>query len=233
MPRRNRLVVENIPLHIIQRGNNRNKCFFDDFDYQVYLMLLKASSVIANCHVHAYVLMSNHVHILVTPEGKESPAKMMKMVGEQYVQYVNRRYDRVGTLWQGRYRSCLIGDDTYFLVCQRYIELNPVRAGMVSHPSQYRWSSHACNAYGNADLLIRAHSIYEGLGRNDVARRSAYRKLFDECLSEQEVEGIRASTNNNFSFGSSEFQCRLEESLGHPVRPGIGGRPSKSKTESR
>jgi len=142
MPRRARLVAPGIPLHIIQRGNNRQACFFHDDDYSLYLDWLLDYSELAGCTMHAYVLMTNHVHLLLTPGTKESAGLLMKRLGQRYVQYVNRTYRRSGTLWEGRFRSCIAQEDIYLLICQRYIELNPVRAGMVRYPADYRWSSY-------------------------------------------------------------------------------------------
>ncbi|PTR10619.1 REP element-mobilizing transposase RayT [Nitrosospira sp. Nsp5] len=154
MPRRARLVLPNIPLHIIQRGNNRQACFFADEDYSVYLDWLAEHASKTGCQVHAYVLMTNHVHLLISADGVEAPGLLMKVLGQCYVQYVNRTYQRSGTLWEGRFRSCLIQDEIYLLACQRYIELNPVRAGMVAHPTEYRWSSYRANAQGEVDALV-------------------------------------------------------------------------------
>src|SRR4051794_27355734 len=126
MSRQPRAVAPQIPLHIIQRGNNRQRCFFGEGDYLIFLNFLKHAALGAECQVHAYVLMTNHVHLLVTPATVRGPAHMMKTLGERYVQYVNRRYERTGSLWEGRYRSCLVQEDAYLLACQRYIELNPV-----------------------------------------------------------------------------------------------------------
>ena len=138
MPRRPRLATANIPLHIIQRGNNRQACFFADEDYRCYLEWLQEYSHMSNCVIHAYVLMTNHVHLLLTPSEATSTGMLMKRLGQRYVQYVNRVYKRSGTLWEGRYRSCVVQEEPYLLACQRYIELNPVRATMVEVPKQYR-----------------------------------------------------------------------------------------------
>ena len=140
MPRRARLTLPNIPLHLIQRGNNRQACFFADEDYRFYLDWLAEHAGKTGCQIHAYVLMTNHVHLLLSAETAQAAGALMKALGQRYVQYVNRTYQRSGTLWEGRFRSCLTQDETYLLACQRYIELNPVRAGMVAHPADYRWS---------------------------------------------------------------------------------------------
>ena len=164
MPRRPRLILPNVPVHLIQRGNNRQPCFVADEDYSFYLDWLREYAVQAGCHVHAYVLMTNHVHLLVSAGRAEAPGEMMKALGQRYVQYFNRTYRRSGTLWEGRYRSCLTQAEDYLLACQRYIELNPVRAAMVAHPAEYRWSSYRANAQGEADRLLQPHEVYRALG---------------------------------------------------------------------
>ena len=139
MPRRARLVVPCIPWHIIQRGNNRTACFYENSDYQYYLDTLAEQAIKYGCRIHAYCLMTNHVHLLLTPEQYDSAALLMKHLGQRYVQYINRGYRRSGTLWEGRFRSCLVQERNYVLACYRYIEMNPVRAGMATHPAEYRW----------------------------------------------------------------------------------------------
>lgn len=157
MPRRARLSVPGIAWHIIQRGNNRSSCFYADDDYRRYLYLLQEQARDHGCRVHAYVLMTNHVHLLVTPARADSVSLMMKHLGQRYVQYINRTYRRTGTLWEGRFRSCLAQDEGYALACYRYIELNPVRAGMVEHPAEYPWSSYRANAQGERNVVIMPH----------------------------------------------------------------------------
>ena len=226
MSRLPRPVLKNIPLHIIQRGNNRNACFFAPADYQVYLAMLADSADEHGCSIHAYVLMTNHLHILASPSETTSPARMMKSVGERYVQYVNRRYKRSGTLWQGRYRSCLVDDEQYFLVCQRYIELNPVRATMVSHPVDYDWSSYRANAYGVRDGIITPHSIYVGLAAAEMERQASYRALFQEAIPEALLEQVRHATNRNAAFGSSSFVDDMGVVLGRDLACQPAGRRS-------
>ncbi len=205
MSRYPRPVLANVPLHIIQRGNNRNPCFFSRSDYQVYLTMLAESASEHGCGVHAYVLMTNHVHILVSPTKSTSPANMMKGLGERYVQYVNRRYGRSGTLWQGRFRSCLVDNEQYFLVCQRYIELNPVRAKIVSHPIDYEWSSYRTNAHGERGKVITPHLLYISLAGNEMDRQASYRALFQEAIPDSMLEQVRHATNRNTAFGSRRF----------------------------
>ena len=178
MPRRPRIIVPGVPLHIIQRGNNRQACFFADEDYLFYLEWLKEYSQSADCSIHPYVLMTNHVHLLLTPEKVESAGNLMKRLGQRYVQYVNRTYKRSGTLWEGRFRSSVIQQQDYLFICQRYIEMNPVRAGIVIHPGDYRWSSYRINGQGDKSELITPNMLYEALAHDDVEKQLAYRELF-------------------------------------------------------
>jgi putative transposase len=234
MARRPRLVLPDVPLHIIQRGNNRQACFDGESDHRVYLDLLRQSAKLANCAVHAYVLMSNHVHLLLSPADKRAPAKLMKLLGQRYVQYFNRRHGRSGTLWEGRYRSCLVQDERYLLVCQRYIELNPVRAGMVDTPADHPWSSFHANARGQRDPLITPHPIYQHLGPNDAERRASYRALFDQALPQGMLNHLRHASNGNYSFGSEQFEQAVLRAAGRPAVPLRGGRrPSTSVTAPR
>ena len=160
MLRRARLMLANVAVHLIQRGNNRQACFYQDSDYLTYLDWLYDYAQESACRIHSYVLMTNHVHLLLTPAKAEGPGKLMKRLGQRYVQYVNRTYQRSGTLWEGRYKSCLTNEEAYVLGCYRYIELNPVRAGMVKHPGEYRWSSFRVNAQNEPTQLISPHQVY-------------------------------------------------------------------------
>lgn len=229
MPRRARIAVAGIPWHIIQRGNNRSACFFAETDYYYFLDTLAEQSVKWHCAVHAYVLMTNHVHLLLTPRERDSAAHLMKHVGQRYVQYINRTYRRSGTLWEGRFRSCLAQEDAYVLVCQRYIELNPVRAGMVEDPAQYPWSSYRSNALGKGRGLLTPHPDYSGLGASDDERCSAYRSLFKGHLEKQTIVDIRNATNGNYVLGSHRFQEEVAAMLMRRVTPGKPGRP-KART---
>jgi putative transposase len=227
MSRQPRAVAAQIPLHIIQRGNNRQRCFFGESDYLIYLDLLKNAAHLAGCKVHAYVLMTNHVHLLATPSTTDGPAAMMKTLGERYVQYVNRRYDRTGSLWEGRYRSCLVQEESYLIACQRYIELNPVRAQMVPHPYHYPWSSYRRNAHGEPDSVITPHPIYDVLGPGPAACESAYRHLFTSELPTRLLNKVRRAAHGNYALGNKAFTDQLAEILGRAVVPRQGGRPSR------
>jgi putative transposase len=227
MPRRARLSVPGGAWHVIQRGNNRSACFYGDEDYSRYLDTLREQAVKYECAIHAYVLMTNHVHLLVTPAKSESMGLLMKHLGQRYVQYVNRTYRRSGTLWEGRYRSCLARDEQYVLGCYRYIELNPVRAGMIQHPRAYHWSSYRANAEGKRESLITPHQDYLGLGRSDASRRENYRSLFKVHLDPELMASIRNATNRNYVLGSKRFQDEISRMLGRRVVPGEPGRPAK------
>lgn len=227
MPRRPRVTLPNVPLHIIQRGNNRQACFIADEDYSFYLDWLKEYAGKAGCQIHAYVLMTNHVHLLLSSATSDGVSTLMKALGQRYVQYVNRTYRRSGTLWEGRFRSCLTQEESYLLACQRYIELNPVRAGMVEHPADYPWSSYRANAQGEEDALVTPHEIYLGLGATEASRLTAYRELFRSELEPGLIEQIRQASNGNFALGSARFAEEIAAALGRRVTPGKSGRPRK------
>jgi len=228
MPRRARLSLPNVPLHIIQRGNNRQACFYADEDYRKYLEWLQEYAAKTGCMIHAYVLMTNHVHLLVSVADGGSAGSLMKALGQRYVQYVNRSYRRSGTLWEGRFRSCLTQEEKYLLTCQRYIELNPVRAGMVEHPAEYPWSSDRANAQGEADALVKPHSLYEALGCDAASREAAYRELFRYELEPGLVDEIRRATNGNYALGNEKFAEQVAAALGRRAVPGRSGRPRKA-----
>jgi putative transposase len=225
VPRRARLRLAGVPLHLVQRGNNRSACFFAEDDYALYLRHLGELSRKFGCRVHAYTLMTNHVHILLTPEEADSASMTMKHLGQRYVQYVNRTYRRSGTLWEGRFKSCLSQSESYVFACYRYIELNPVRAGMCARPGEYRWSSYRANADEGHDPVITAHDEYRRLGATGEMRRFAYRRLFDEQLDPVVVAAIRESTRGNYVLGNHRLQSEIESMLGRRARRGSAGRP--------
>jgi REP-associated tyrosine transposase len=194
MPRTARLVVPGVALHVRHRGHNRAACFFDEQDFALYRGLLGKFAREHGCAVHAYCLMTNHVHLLVTPRAEDSCALMMKRLAQCYTQYVNKDRERTGSLWEGRYRSCLVASERYALACYRYVELNPVNAGMVTHPREYRWSSYLANAEGKPDRLIEPHPAYPGA--------NAYRGLFEDKFIEPLVEELRKATSGGYAAGS-------------------------------
>lgn len=191
MPRKPRLDLPGIPQHIVQRGNDRQPCFFTDIDRIRYLDELREITLQEQCAVHAYVLMTNHVHLLMTPAESGQIARVMQALGRRYVRYVNDRYHRTGTLWEGRYKACLVDNESYILRCHRYIELNPLRARMVAAPQEYSWSSFACNALETPNPLLRPHSSYLSLGADAAERCDAYRTFVMQTIPSEEMEDIR------------------------------------------
>jgi putative transposase len=206
MARKPRLCVPGVPQHVIQRGNDRKPCFFAEGDCRVYLDYLAEAAERYACRLHAYVLMTNHVHLLVTPTGEHGIAHMMQRLGQRYVQSLNAVYRRSGTLWEGRYKASLVDSEHYLLTCMRYIELNPVRAGMVVHPAEYRWSSYRANAQGEVNRLLAQHDLYHRLGASAEARCAAYRALFSACPGAAVVDEIRGALNQELVLGSSGFR---------------------------
>ncbi|NWE79979.1 transposase [Pseudomonas yamanorum] len=225
MPRRPRVLLPDIPLHIIQRGNNRSACFYSDDDYIFYIDNLTVLAEMHGCKVHALCLMTNHVHLLLTPACCAGAGLLMKGLGQRYVQYVNRTYQRTGTLWEGRFRSCLVQQDDYVLACYRYIEMNPVRAGMVAHPGEYRWTSYRVNAQCEPSDFINPHAVYRNLGSNISQRAEAYQSIFKDRLSPELIEQIRLSTNGNYVLGGQKFASEVAQALGKRVSRGRAGRP--------
>jgi putative transposase len=195
MPRRHRLVLPGVPLHVIQRGHDRQPCFLVEDDYRKFLNWLALHARATQASVHAYVLMTNHVHLLLSVADVKSLACLMKSTTQNYSQYFNHRYQRCGAVWQGRYKSCVVQTEDYFLACQRYIELNPVRAGMVRYPGNYRWSSYRCNSEGRGDSVVTPHQLYQRLGATPTARQQAYLGLFGEQMADAAIERIRSAIN--------------------------------------
>jgi putative transposase len=214
---------------VIQRGNNREALFYAEGDYRFYLEKLAAAAEKHSCDIHAYVLMSNHVHLLVTPRAEESIGKMMQMVGRYYVQFFNDSYERTGTLWEGRYKATLIDSEQYLLTCMRYIELNPVRAEMVKHPAEYPWSSYRYNALGKEDPLVKPHGEYTRLGKTEQERHEAYRQLFRTRIPQMTLEAIREATNKAWALGSDRFKRKMEKKLARPLQSGGHGGDRKSE----
>ncbi|MDQ7001329.1 MAG: transposase [Ghiorsea sp.] len=216
-----------MPVHVVQRGNNRAPIFFDERDYRAYSKWLKAAAEKYGCEVHAYVLMTNHVHLLVTPKDETGLSRMMQYIGRYYVPYINHTYGRTGTLWEGRYKSSLVDTNGYFLTCCRYIELNPVRASMVSHPREYIWSSYATNAEGKIDTVVKPHPLYTSLGANEKARQQAYEALFEVHVDDVELSEIRASLQTGTPLGNDRFREEIEGILGKKIGQTRRGRPPR------
>lgn len=225
MPRRSRIILSGVPAHIVQRGNNRQPCFFQDQDRSFFLFHFGRWLQPSRCALHAYCLMTNHIHLLLTSELEDGCARLMKHVGQLHAQYVNRNYERVGTLWQGRFRSCVVQSEDYVLACYRYIESNPVRAGLARHPRDYPWSSYRANAEGLPDALLTPHDDYLRLGTSQGERLRAYQDLFELGLDPVRIDEIRQATNGNFALGCEAFKRDMAAALGRRVEPGKAGRP--------
>jgi len=201
MPRHARIIVPGVGVHVVQRGNNRSPCFFREPDYLVYLRLLGELASRCACSIHAYCLMTNHVHLFLTPHRAESCARLMKNVGQRFSQYINRRQGRTGTLWEGRFRSCLVADERYSLACYRYIELNPLRAGIVVRPDAYPWSSYGANACLRRDSLVIPHPAYLALADDPTRRAERYSELAAGGIDGRILDDIRHATRNSTCLG--------------------------------
>jgi putative transposase len=227
MPRKPRFFVSGAPVHVVQRGHNRSAIFFDDLDYLEYLRCLKQAADNYGCEIHAYVLMTNHVHLLLTPERADSVARLFQNLGRHYVGHINKTYQRHGSLWEGRYKSNVIESQAYLLSCMRYIEMNPVRAGMVDHPAKYRWSSYAANALGVDNAILTEHSEYVALAQLPENRQSTYCGLFDKEVESDELALLRESLQTGTPLGNEKFKAQIESVLDLKVGYARRGRPKK------
>lgn len=225
MPRKPRFYLPDVPVHVVQRGNDRQAVFFSDKDYLAYLSWLREGAEKHDCAVHAYVLMTNHVHLLLTPAARDSISRTIQFLGRKYVTYFNRCYRRSGTLWEGRHKGSVIDSEAYSLACSRYIEMNPVRAGMVEAPSDYRWSSYARNAWGLGDSWLVSTSEYDRLGRSKGERQSRYRELFQSGLQQEKIYAIRSSVQTGTPLGSESFRLHVAVKVGREVGQSRRGRP--------
>jgi len=231
MPRKPRVSLAGVAEHVIQRGNNRQAIFACEDDMKAYVTWLKQYSKKYKVAIHAWVLMTNHVHLLCSPANHSGISQMMQSLGRMYVMYFNRTYKRSGTLWEGRYRSCLVQSEKYLLELYRYIELNPVRAGMVQDPSEYSWSSYQCNAMGKRSDLLTAHPNYLAINQDANNRLADYRKLFAGYVESELIEDIRKATNKGLALGNEQFKFKVEALSGRSVIEGKRGRPIGWKKE--
>jgi putative transposase len=233
MARRLRYILPGVAVHLIQRGVNRVACFRADTDYLVYLSQLRELCAKHGCAIHAYCLMTNHVHLLLTPNTAEACTSVMHDLGRRYVPYFNRQHDRTGTLWEGRFRSCIVESARYVLACYRYIELNPVRAAMVDHPAGYPWSSCAANSGVRSDPSLSPHAEFEALASSSGKRHTAYRGLFDVEMDERLLEAIRDAANAGYPLASEEFKTGVIAPLGWPTGPGKPGPRPGARPEAQ
>ena len=225
MARLPRLTAPGFPHHVIQRGNNRQAIFMDAADFTTMLDLLTEQSKKFQVAEHAYVLMDNHFHLLATPETVEGLPMMMQAVGRSYVRYFNHRHGRTGTLWEGRYRSTIVQSERYLLACMVYIDLNPLRAGMVAQPGDYPWSSHAHCLGLRIDKLVSPHALFWALGNTPFAREAAYAALVQQGLGGQEQKALTESVHTGWALGEPDFIAALQARTGRRVSKGRAGRP--------
>ena len=214
-------------MHAVHRGHNKQAVFFDDLDYLEYLRCLKQAADSCRCGIHAYVLMSNHVHLLMTPEQPDSTGRLFQSMGRHYVRHINSTYQKRGALWEGRYKCNVVQSQSYLLACMRYIEMNPVRAGITSHPALYRWSSYAANALGASNAILTAHPEYLALGAEPAERRSVYQGLFGSQLDADQLTLLRNALQTGTPLGNDRFRDQIELALGRKVGLMRRGRPKK------
>ena len=232
MARQPRLDLPHIPQHIVQRGNNRLPCFLDDVDRACYRHLLHHSLRAIGCQLHAYVLMDNHVHLLATPLEVGAVGRLMQMLGRRYVAEFNARHRRTGTLWEGRYKSCLVDSDDYLLRCVRYIDLNPVRARMTDDPTTFPWSSCAALCSLREDPLLTLHATQRAMGSTDTERGAAYRELLAEALNEEDLEAIRAYLQQQRAYGRDDFQEMVQARTNRFAKVRPAHRPARPRSFS-
>lgn len=233
MPRRPRLELPGTPLHVIQRGVNRCAIFVDDIDRRHYYDLLCDAANTHDIAIHAYVFMGNHIHLLLTSPQPNALSRAMRNIGQCYVQAFNRRHRRSSTLWQGRFKSCLVDTERYLMTVYRYIELNPVRAAMVERPEQHRWSSVHANLGLLEDHLVTPHSIYLELDHDATLRTAAYRTWLHEGISDDDLQRIRAHLQQERALGDTTFQIMVQKALGRPVAVTPRGRPASLPAEAQ
>ena len=214
-------------MHVVQRGNNRQAVFFEENDYRVYLDWLGAAASEHGSAIHAYVLMTNHIHLLMTPSSKEAISATLQALGRRFVPYINHCYGRTGTLWEGRFKASAVQEEGYLMACYRYIELNPVRAGMVERPEGYPWSSYRANAQGADDPLVTPHPLHLAYGADALERQAAYRRLFETHLDPDLVRNLRACLQTGTPLGNDRFRAQIEQALGVRVGHSSRGRPKK------
>lgn len=232
MGSRPRVTLAGAPVHLVQRGIDRQACFFTDADRLFYLDELADLAAACGCAVHAWVLMTNHVHLLLTPDDDSGLSRLMQAVGRRYVLWFNKRHARTGTLWEGRFRSSVIESERYLFACSRYIELNPVRAGLVAEPADYRWSSYRHHIGLQPDSLIREHPLIWSLGNTPFERQVAYRRLFDQPGAAQEADALRAGVQGGWAVGTGAFVAAIGQQAGRRPMRSQAGRPPKSLNQS-
>jgi putative transposase len=233
MARLPRFVLPGHPQHVLQRGNNRQQILFDEQDFWFMWEKIAAAAQKFHCRIHAYTLMPNHFHLLLTPDQEDGIGKLMQYVGRYYVQYFNARYDRTGTLWEGRYRATLLDPERFLLPVSRYVELNAVRLGLVEGPQDYAWSSYGANAMGTDDPLVTPHPVYERLGRGPKSRQGAYARGFETPYDDALLNRIRDATNKAWVLGDGDFCAQIERQLNRRTSPRPRGGDRRSEAYRR
>lgn len=231
MARLPRYNIVNQPQHIIQRGSSGQQVFFDTQDYQYFHDCLDTAAYNYGLKIHAFVLMPDHVHVLATPGSSDSIARTIQSIGRNYVQYFNECNHSVGTIWEGRYRATVIDAKQYMLTCSRYIELNPVRAGLVKNPKEYPWSSYSYNTSSRPNEMISPHRQYLKLGNNDRERAQAYRALFRQNIDTDTIQTITDATLKGWALGDARFATKIEKLCGRRATQLAKGRPRKLTTQ--
>lgn len=226
MPRKQRFYIPGVPAHVMQRGHNRNPIFFEEKDYLEYLKILKRVAEQYECLVHSYVLMTNHVHLLLTPLTDKSISQLFQALGRLYVSYVNKTYRRSGTLWEGRHKGNIIETQSYFMACMQYIELNPVRANMVNHPGDYLWSSYLANAQGQSNVILTPHNEYLSLAEDQAERLKKYRSLLASKMPLQILTDFSVGIQSGTPLGNQKFIDKIEKTLKRKVGYMKQGRPA-------
>ena len=229
MARLPRIVIPNQPLHIIHRGNNRQDIFESENDMLRIKEDIEISLSKSKCYLHAYVIMTNHLHLLITPKNKEQLAKFMQSMTNRYVRYFNAKHQRTGTIWEGRFKSCLVDSDYYLFTLHKYIEMNPVKAGMVKDIADYQWSSYRHNALGQADSLITEHKLYKDLGANAEQRCESYREMIDELNITKQENQITEATMRGEVYGSDSFHSKISGLIARPTKLTTHGGDRKSE----
>lgn len=232
MPRPPRINIANIPQHIVQTGHNNVNCFFDDEDYDFYLASLKKAAEQYSVSIHAYVLMPNAIQLIATPYIPNGISSMMQSLGRRYVQYVNHRYQRSGTLWSGRYKSSVIDSEAYLLTCYRYVELKPMHEGLVESPEHYQWSSFNYHTGRKRDTIIQDHRLYMELGDNRTDRANEYSELFRFRFDRMLMDYIAETLKLGQVLGGDQFTDKIEQIANHRIRPLKRGRPKKKKEQT-
>jgi putative transposase len=234
MPRTSRQCPVGLPVHVIQRGNNRQPCFASEADFKAYAHWLHEAALKFGVSIHAWVFMTNHVHLLLTPNGEMAVSRLMQYLGRSYVRYFNFHYQRTGTLWEGRFKSSIVQTRHYLLACQRYIEMNPVRVGMVTDPADYAWSSYRAHALGCDVKMWTPHAEYLELGSHKRSRSESYRQLFRTELGEELISEIRLAANVGLALGNDKFKEEVERLTGqrqHCLKRGPKPKPKSLPRE--